>query len=132
MEGMGWHEKLLKENRLRGSYGIKVVNRMQKLLKKYIFPKDKQILVIGSTRPWIEAILLAEGARNITTLEYNPYPTNHPSLLTISPDEFSQLVVRKKVPLFDAMVTFSSLEHSGLGRYFQDRSRFHNNYYIYS
>ena len=89
---------------------------MQKLLRKYIFPKDKHILVIGSTRPWIEAILLAEGASNITTLEYNPYPTDHPRILAISPSEFAKLVMRKKVPLFDAMVTFSSLEHSGLGR----------------
>ena len=115
-EGMDWHQKLLKENRLPGSYGINVVRRMQKLLTKYIFPKDKHILVIGSTRPWIEAILLAEGASNITTLEYNPYPTDHPRILAISPSEFAKLVLRKKVPLFDAMVTFSSLEHSGLGR----------------
>ena len=114
-EGIEWLEKSLKTNPLHGN-DLHIVQRMQRLLRKYIFPKDKHILVIGSTRPWIEAILLAEGARNITTLEYNPYPTNHPRILTISPYEFSKLVVRNNVPLFDAVVTFSSLEHSGLGR----------------
>ena len=73
--------------------------------------------MIGSTTPWIEVILLAQGARHITTLEYNTYPCNHPNITLISPVEFSKLVNLNKAPVFDAMVTFSSLEHSGLGRY---------------
>ena len=116
IEGLEWHRRLLEEDQLTGSYGKGVVYRMQKILRKYIIPKNKNILVIGSTRPWIEAILLYEGARNITTLEYNPYPTNHQSIRTISPGDFARLVNQSEAPLFDAMVTFSSLEHSGLGR----------------
>ena len=77
----------------------------------------KKVLVVGSETPWVEAIVLAVGAKNVTTLEYNPYPANHPRIITISPIEFSQLVVSNQAPMFDAMVTFSSLEHSGLGRY---------------
>ena len=114
---MQWHKRLLDMDQLTGNYGTNVVYKMQVLLRQYIFPKNKHILVIGSTRPWIEAILLYEGANNVTTLEYNPYPTNHPSIKTISPADFAQLVNEGKAPLFDAMVTFSSLEHSGLGRY---------------
>ena len=90
---------------------------MQKLLRHYIYPKDKTILVIGSETPWIEALLLNEGSGNITTLEYNPYPTAHPKINTLSPIEFAKLVALDQAPMFDAMVTFSSLEHSGLGRY---------------
>ena len=93
-----------------------MIARIQNLLRKYIPAKDKSFLVIGSTRPWIEVILLAEGAKNITTLEYNPYPCDHPNITTISPTDFTDLVRSKVVPQFDAMVSFSSLEHSGLGR----------------
>lgn len=108
---------MLHNNKLSGTYGLAVVRRMQHLLRNYIFPKDKHILVIGSTTPWIESILLYEGAKNITTIEYNPYPTSHPSIKTISPENFSKLLAMNHAPLFDAMITFSSIEHSGLGRY---------------
>ena len=114
---MEWHREMLLNNKLKGSYGIKVVKRIKNLSHHFIAPKNKHILVIGSTRPWIEAILIALGAKHITTLEYNPYPTNHPKITTISPIQFSKLVMSGKAPLFDAMVTYSSLEHSGLGRY---------------
>ena len=94
-----------------------MVNRIKKLLDTYIPISGKHILVIGSTSPWIEVILLAQGAKHITTLEYNTYPCNHPNITLISPIEFSKLVNLNQASVFDAMVTFSSLEHSGLGRY---------------
>ena len=90
---------------------------MQELLRKYIFPKDKDILVVGSKTPWVEALLLHEGAGKIITLEYNSHPTNHPYISTISNIELAKLDNVDQAPLFDAMVTFSSLEHSGSGRY---------------
>ena len=68
-------------------------------------------------RPWIEVILLDQGVNHITTLEYNPYPCNHPNITTISPSDFASIAQSAKAPLYDAMITFSSLEHSGLGRY---------------
>ena len=116
LEGLDVQRQWLDENRLHGSYGNDVIARIQSLLRKYIPAKDKSFLVIGSTRPWIEVILLAEGAKHITTLEYNPYPCDHPNITTISPTDFSDLVRSKVAPQFDAMVSFSSLEHSGLGR----------------
>ena len=115
-EGLDVQRQWLDENRLHGSYGNDVIARIQNLIRKYIPAKDKSFLVIGSTRPWIEVILLAEGAKHITTLEYNPYPCDHPNITTISPTDFSDLVRSKVAPQFDAMVSFSSLEHSGLGR----------------
>ena len=79
--------------------------------------KDKHFLVIGSQRPWIEVILLSLNIGHITTLEYNEYNTDHPRISVLSPLKFRHMVQSNEAPLFDGMVTFSSIEHSGLGRY---------------
>ena len=89
---------------------------MQYLLEHYLPVVNKHVLVIGSILPWIEVLLLSLDVGHITTLEYDPYPSTHPKISTISPIEFSNLVLSNKAPMFDAMVTFSSIEHSGLGR----------------
>ena len=91
------------------------VNRIRFHLENHFDAKNKSILVIGSQLPWIESLLLYLGAQ-VTTLEYNPYKTNHPNVTCISPIEFSKFVKEDKAPLFDAVITFSSVEHSGLGR----------------
>ena len=78
--------------------------------------ENKHVLVIGSKLPWIEVILLSLNVGSITTLEYNRYVTDHPKIKIISPPELGDLVRSNKAPMFDAMLTFSSLEHSGLGR----------------
>ena len=93
------------------------MRRMEHLLQKYIHVKDKHVLVIGSILPWIEGILLTLGVGHVTTLEYDPYVSTHPKVTSISPLDFSNLVVSNEAPMFDAMVSFSSIEHSGLGRY---------------
>jgi hypothetical protein len=38
-------------------------------------------------------------------------------VFTLLPEDFNQQFLNGTLPLFDAMVTFSSLEHTGLGRY---------------
>ena len=108
---------MLEKNILAGSYGSSVVKRMERMIQKWIPVKHKHVLVIGSTSPWIEVILLSEGVGNITTLDYNPYNTDHPKIRTLSPMDMSQLIWTGNAPTFDAMITFSSIEHSGLGRY---------------
>ena len=107
---------MLKEGTLEGTYGKRTVYRMQQLIQKWIPVKGKHVLVIGSNRPWIEVILLAEGAANITTLEYNPYDSDHIKINMVSPMELAKHVKDGTAPSFDAMITFSSIEHSGLGR----------------
>lgn len=77
----------------------------------------KHIVVIGSTTPWVECILLNEGAGHVTTLEYGPVVSSHPRLSAIRPYLISEMVKNRSMPSFDGMVTFSSIEHSGLGRY---------------
>ena len=40
----------------------------------------KQVLVVGSETPWVEAIVLAVGAKSVTTLEYNEIVSTHPQV----------------------------------------------------
>ena len=72
--------------------------------------------MIGSQIPWIESLLVAEGARQVTTLEYNPIKSEHPTIATRTPDQMKKQFAEHHT-LFDGVITFSSLEHSGLGRY---------------
>ena len=78
--------------------------------------EGKHVLVIGSQTPWIETILLNKGAKNITTFDYVKIKSDHPQIEVITPAELSEKYLNKRVN-YDAMITFSSLEHSGLGRY---------------
>lgn len=71
---------------------------------------SKRVLVVGSVTPWIESILLSRGARHVFTVDYNVPICNHPHISVL---RFDQIGSR----LFDIIITFSSLEHSGLGRY---------------
>ena len=41
---------------------------------------DKHVIVVGSETPWVESILLAMGARHVTTLEYNKIKSSHPQV----------------------------------------------------
>ena len=57
------------------------------------------------------------GVDRITTLEYASQNNEHPKINLITPEELRKSILKGDVPQFDGMVTFSSLEHSGLGRY---------------
>jgi hypothetical protein len=80
-------------------------------LKKYS-PRGKTIAVVGSQTPWLEAILINNGALSVTTIEYNVPKSEHPSIKT---DSFEAFSTGEK--MYDLIVSFSSIEHSGLGRY---------------
>ena len=81
--------------------------------EKYIDAiKDKNIAVIGSIDPWIEAILVNAGAKSVTTVEFNVPVCDHPVIRTMSYDDFT-----KSTYEYDAIFSYSSIEHAGLGRY---------------
>jgi hypothetical protein len=99
-----------------GNYGTKPTRSVfQRLQATGI--KNMSVLVVGSQRPWLESICLAAGARHVTTLEYGILETDHPQLATYTPNEFRRSYLEGKLEPFDAVVSFSSVEHSGLGRY---------------
>jgi len=72
----------------------------------------KSVLVLGSRAPWVEAFCIAYGAANITTVDFNKPTTDDPRLTTISIPELDATDA-----MFDILVSYSSLEHDGLGRY---------------
>ena len=71
----------------------------------------KEVAIIGSTIPWYEAMVLSFGGKPVT-IEYNKIITNHPSLEVMTVDQYAQ-----NPRTFDVVLSVSSLEHDGLGRY---------------
>ena len=76
------------------------------------FPvKEKSVAVLGSTKPWYESIVLSRGGRPVT-IEYNKIVSQDPHLEVMTVEEYKAEPRR-----FDALVSISSFEHDGLGRY---------------
>jgi hypothetical protein len=83
---------------------------LYKALKKHSI-KGKSVAIMGSVKPWYEAICIAYGGKP-TTIEYNPIISEDPRLKTVTVDKYN-----KKPQKFDAAFSISSFEHDGLGRY---------------
>jgi hypothetical protein len=74
--------------------------------------KDKDVLVAGSVTPWIESIVKMYSPRSITTSDYNV------KTLKSNLTKFVQVESLNSMrAMFDAIFSFSSIEHDGLGRY---------------
>lgn len=72
--------------------------------------RNISVVVIRSESPWIS---IASEEKNFTTLEYGHIESNHPKINTMTPEKFQwhiQMVFRE-------VWCYSSIEHSGLGRY---------------
>jgi hypothetical protein len=93
-----------------------------------------RVVVFGSTQPIVEAMLLAAGADFVMSVEYNNLTYDHPSILTVSPEEVRKTWsssnnsssssnssnTNTAIPpphSFDVAVSLSSFDHDGLGRY---------------
>jgi len=101
---------------LAGTYDVASTNSLMKAVTSVVM-KGKRCLVIGSEKPWVEAVLLAAGASSVVTLEYGKIQSYHPQVTTMLPSEFVRAFLDGSLGTFDAVVTFSSVEHAGLGRY---------------
>jgi len=77
------------------------------------FPqKGKTVLVVGSESPWLEAIILAYGqALRVVTVDFKAIPQNA-YVQTMTVDQLAKSNLK-----FDSVLSFSSIEHDGLGRY---------------
>ncbi len=82
-----------------------------KALNRYEVIK-KNVAVVGSEKPWIESILL-NMKNNVTTIEYNVPKCNYKNLRCKSYFEYFE----NNKDEFDVIITLSSIQHSGLGRY---------------
>ncbi|MDR3570183.1 MAG: DUF268 domain-containing protein [Syntrophobacteraceae bacterium] len=93
------------------SYDARSVYDLYKALDKYPVAY-KDVVVIGSLRPWIEVCCLAFGARSVTTVDYNPPISEYEEIRTVGVEAFE-----KEIRTYDMALSYSSLEHDGLGRY---------------
>ena len=108
--------KMARARAFPGNYGVSNTNALIDAVAAAGM-HDKRVLVVGSEFPWVEAILLVGGAKHVVTLEYGRIESHHPQLSSLTPDEFRAQYERGKLNPFDVIVSFSSVEHSGLGRY---------------
>ena len=124
-----WSEAMVEEQRaqcgrgaLRGTYGVGDTKLMVSFLQK-INMQGKSVVVVGSERPWVEACALSLGARRVTTIEYGVIKSAHPQIRTATPAQYRHRFIKRvqnrtsQMNLFDVAISWSSLEHSGLGRY---------------
>ena len=109
--------RMARDGKLEGNYGSDESNHLRSALKHAHGVNGGRVLVIGSENPWVEACVLEAGASSIVTLEYGKITSLHPNIATMTPSEFKKNYLRGELGVFDAIVTFSSVEHSGLGRY---------------
>lgn len=103
------------EGKLIGNYGGKGTAKLRAYAEKYC--RGKHVAVVGSKSPWLESILLGIGARHVTTIEYGKITSLHPNVTTLTNAEFSEGFMNGSLEPFDAFISFSSMEHAGLGRY---------------
>ena len=108
---------LAKQGMLGGNYGISKTNALREGLKHTPPIENERVIVIGGQIPWVAACVLEAGARAIVTLEYGKIISQHTIIRTMIPTEFRWNYLNGTLGTFDAVVTFSSMEHSGLGKY---------------
>jgi hypothetical protein len=79
--------------------------------------KGKRAVVFGSMTPMVETLLLAFGAAEVVTVEYNLLTYEHPSVRTTTPPVMEAALREGREVRFDVAVSLSSFDHDGLGRY---------------
>lgn len=89
------------------------------VLRPYI--QGRKILIVGSESYWLELFSAICGAAEITTVEYREIrwsstPRCASKLTTITWDTFTE-ELDHHIQGYDLILTYSSIEHSGLGRY---------------
>jgi hypothetical protein len=100
-----------------GTYGVDT--KVHEFLVKYNrFVQNKSGLVIGTETPWVEALIMLTGASNVTTLDYTykKYESKNMKWFHVN-DYLDESIKKRNYEQFDFSVSFSSIEHSGLGRY---------------
>ena len=81
-------------------------------LSKLDLPRNIKILVAGSISPWIECICLQQGFTDITTSEYQDIQIKNNKIKFIRAED-----ANRGSYAFDLIISYSSIEHDGLGRY---------------
>jgi len=93
-------------------------NTLKPALRRYIDGiRNKHVAVIGTARPWAEAVLINLGVDKVTTVEYREIVIEHPRVQVTTPYQLAKKFLGRTADTFDASFSYSSIEHAGLGRY---------------
>ena len=76
----------------------------------------KNVLVIGSETPWIEVMALMYEAKTVTSVDYRKIECEDPRIQVMTNAEMIGRYISGTLTKFDVIISYSSLEHSGLGR----------------
>lgn len=101
-----------------GTYGLHVIAALLSTLRSLPLSLNGAVaLVMGTEIPWVEALLLNEGVNLVWTFEYSQINVTHPRMRAKTSQAIAVDVLEERFVPVDIIVSFSSLEHSGLGRY---------------
>ena len=122
---LSWSKNFVDEMRaglasgaLAGSYGPLETEALRAGLRALPAPVGGTVaLVMGTEVPWVEALLLNEGAGLVWTFEYSHIDVQHPRMRAQPCQAIAADFLADRFAPVDLIVSFSSLEHSGLGRY---------------
>ena len=98
-----------------GLYGRRAAVQIVQTLSM-MHGRGKHVLVVGSQTPWVECILLNEGAAHVTTIGYGGLVSTHPRVRVVTLGQFAERFLNQTLPQFDGVVAFSPIEYLGLGR----------------
>jgi len=101
------NENILNGLQCKESYSGGSFDILKAVLKYGI--SNKNVAVLGSELPWVEAILLNNNNK-VTTIDYNTENKKTDRIKIVNYFEV-------KKSKYDCFVCYSSVEHSGLGRY---------------
>mmetsp|Transcript_24681 Transcript_24681/g.37498 ORF Transcript_24681/g.37498 Transcript_24681/m.37498 type:complete len:393 (+) Transcript_24681:143-1321(+) len=96
--------------------GLKLLNEAME--SKHDEEATLKVLVAGSISPWVESLVLNSDLNlhngKVHVTDYNPLEIEDPRIEFVSMED---LKASARSPGFDAIISFSSIEHDGLGRY---------------
>jgi len=107
-----WIDEIIQrvKGRLQNYYGI-TDQFLYSAIDEYPFI-NKTVVIMGSQRPIYESVCIVFGAKNCTTIDFQPIIAEDDRLETITIAQYDE-----NPRFFDAAISISSFEHDGLGRY---------------
>lgn len=86
----------------------------------FLITRDLQESVVyinGRRRSISRLSICLAGVDRVTTIEYNEIQSEHPQLITMTPESLARSWLSNMTKLYDFAASYSSYEHDGLGRY---------------
>lgn len=109
-------ELIMNGSKPAGTYGNKMFAPLLAKYKSKI--QNRNMVIIGTIYPWLEKYSYYLNASTITTLDYTRANWDNPKLRWEHVNDFlDRAISEEQIEHFDNSASFSSIEHSGLGRY---------------